>query len=351
MMKVHSLYRQGVVAVGAAALVALGLSAQQSAFVGRWNITGTGADTDKVYFLEVTQKGDQLEGRFLNRTAHATPLAWIRVEGNELVFQYGRGEGGPADPVRACGPIYRARMENGKLIGHHTPEPCTLPARGGAATPAAAAPASAPAPRVNWVGVRQPVWPPSNANANHAYGKPVVLIGPGVGLDVWTGQTAAHPGGWKVADGIFSNEPPTYNPVSKQKFKDFKLEAELKLDEGQNSGLYLRGRYELQLALGSGPAATAGRQGFMAIYGWKAADVDAANPAGQWQTVEAIVVGNRLTATLNGKRIHDNALLPAMTGGALDNDELAPGPIMIQGDHSRVSFRKLVVTPITKPGT
>ena len=340
------------IAVAAVALMGLSVSAQQSPFVGRWNITGTGADADKVYFLEVTQNGDRLEGRFLNRTAHATPLAWIRVEGNELVFQYGRGEGAPADPVRACGPIYRARMENGKLIGHHTPAPCTLPPAGGAAAPAPNAPAAPPARPINWVGVRQPVWPASNANATHAYGKPVVLIGPGVGLDVWTGQTPAHPGGWKIVDGIFSNDPPTYNPVSKQKFKDFKIEAELKLDEGQNSGLYLRGRYELQLALGTGPAATAGRQGFMAIYGWKAPDVtNAAKPSGEWQTLEAIVVGNRITATLNGQRIHDNAVLPAMTGGALDNDELAPGPIMIQGDHSRVSFRKLVVTPITRPGT
>ena len=74
-------------------------------------------------------------------------------------------------------------------------------------------------------------------------------------------------------------------------------------------------------------------------------------PAGEWQSLEAIVVGNRLTATANGKRIHDNAILPAMTGGALGNDELAPGPIMIQGDHSRVSFRKMVVTPITKSAT
>ena len=100
----------------------------------------------------------------------------------------------------------------------------------------------------------------------------------------------------------------------------------------------------------SGNPATAGRQAFVAIYGWKAPDVDAARPAGEWQTLDAIVVGNHITATLNGQRVHDNAILPAMTGGALDNDELAPGPIMIQGDHSRVSFRKLVVTPITRAG-
>ena len=112
----------------------------QNPFVGRWNLRGTGPDTDKVYWLEVTQKGDQLEGRFLNRSAHATPLGWIRVEGKELVFRYSRGEGLPESPIVECGPIYRAHLENGKLIGHHTPEPCNAPAsgRGAAAAPPAA---------------------------------------------------------------------------------------------------------------------------------------------------------------------------------------------------------------------
>jgi hypothetical protein len=318
----------------------------QNPFAGRWNLRGTGPDTDKVYWLEITQKGDQLEGRFLNRSAHATPLAWVRVEGKELVFRYGRGEGLPESPVVEGGPVYRAHLENGKLIGHHVLEPRNAPAAGAAAS------AKPPAPtEVHWIGTRQPTWPPSNANGSHSYGKPVVLVGPGVGLEVWTGATAEKSGGWKIENGILSNAPPTFNPISKEKFKDFKIETEFKLEEKQNSGLYLRGRYELQLALGPGNLLTQGRQGFLAIYGWKAIDVDAAKPASEWQSLEGIVVGNRLTATANGKRIHDNAILPAMTGGALDNDELAPGPIMIQGDHSRVSFRKMVVTPITKSGT
>jgi hypothetical protein len=319
---------------------------QQNPFVGRWNLRGTGPDADKVYWLEVKENGQQLEGRFLNRTAHATPLASVRIENGELVFQYGRGEGGPSDPVRPCGPIYRARIENGKLIGRHTPAPCVLP---GAAAPP---PPATPPKEIHWVGTRQPIWPPSNANGTHSYGKPIVLIGSGVGLEVWdvVGDTHGKSDGWKVVDGTLINDPPTFNPVSKQKFNDFKIETEFKLDDGQNSGLYLRGRYELQMALGPGPAATQGRQGLMSIYGWKAADVDAARPAGEWQQLEAIIVGNHLTATLNGKRIHDNAVLPAMTGGALDNDEFAPGPIMIQGDHSRVALRRMVVTPIIKAG-
>jgi 3-keto-disaccharide hydrolase len=340
--------RVNLLTSGLAVLATIVVVGQQNPYVGRWNLAGTGPDSGKVYWLEVTAKGDQLAGRFLDRVAHARPLAWVRVENNELAFQYGRGEGTPDDPVKPCGPIYRARIENGKLMGHHTPAPCVLP---GATPPA---PPPTPAKEIRWIGTRQPVWPPSNANATHAYGKPVVLIGSGVGLEVWGRQGGDDHGkanGWKIADGILTNDPPTYNPVSKEKFKDFKIETEFKLDADQNSGLYLRGRYELQMALGSGPAATHGRQGMMAIYGWKAADVDAAKPAGEWQSLEAIIVGNHLTATLNGKRIHDNAVLPAMTGGAIDNDEFAPGPIMIQGDHSHVALRKMVVTPIVKPGT
>jgi hypothetical protein len=370
-------------------LAASALSAQQNPYVGRWNITGTGPDTDKIYFLEVKQNGAELQGLFLDRSAHATPVSWIRVENGELAWQYGGG--GETLPKPACGPLYRARLENGKLIGHHTTpgDPCpqrgaraagagaTAPAAGAppATTPSATAPAatapSATAPaataaaqrppvqprEIHWVGVRQPVWPPSNANGNHTYGKPVVLVGPGVGKDVWTGIKPTCVDRWSIVDGVLKNEtpkpgePPTCNPYSKEKFKDFKVNAEFNLDEGQNSGFYIRGRYELQLMLGENASpATEGRQALMAIYGWKKADVYAAKPAGEWQELEAIVVGNHITATLNGKRVHDNAVLPAFTGGALDNDELAPGPIMIQGDHSHVAFRKIVVTPITKAG-
>ena len=149
---------------------------------------------------------------------------------------------------------------------------------------------------------------------------------------------------WTIADGVLSNGVPergersTCNPHTKQKFKDFKINAEFNLGAGQNSGLYLRGRYELQLSLEATPGRVASYPGqLMDIYGWKRADVYAGGPPDSWQILEAVVVGNRVTATLNGKKVHDNALLPAVTGGAMDNDELAPGPIMIQGDHSKVS--------------
>jgi hypothetical protein len=145
-------------------------------------------------------------------------------------------------------------------------------------------------------------------------------------------------------------ERATCNVYTKERFKDFRVDAELMLDQGQNSGFYIRGRYELQLSLGQIGGATAGRQSLGSIYGWATPDFYAGKPAGQWQKLEAIVVGNRITVWLNDIRIHNNEELFAFTGGALDNDEEAPGPIMLQGDHSRVSLRKIVVTPITKVG-
>lgn len=330
-------------------------AAQENPYVGRWNITGTGPDSGNVYFLEVKQNGDALEGLFLDRGGHATPVSWIKVENGELQWQYGGGS--DTLPKPACGPLYRAKFEDGKLVGQHElpGDPCPQQRqRQGAA----------PEPRtVHWVGERQPVWPASNANADHTYGTPIVIVGPGVGKEVWAGltpETSRRPceDRWTIENGVMTNGTPergersTCNPYTKQKFKDFRIEAEFNLGEGQNSGLYLRGRYELQLMLrpdGAEPPRYPG--GLMDIYGWKRADVYAGNPPDEWQILDAVVVGNRVTVTLNGKRVHDNAVLPAITGGAMDNDELAPGPIMIQGDHSQVSFRKLVVTPIEEVGT
>ncbi len=86
--------------------------------------------------------------------------------------------------------------------------------------------------------------------------------------------------------------------------------------------------------------------GHAALYSRVKPLVNASLPAGQWQTMEAIIVGNRMTVTLNGKKVHDNIVIDGITGGALDSNEGEPGPIMIQGDHGKVSFRKVVVTPI-----
>ena len=146
-----------------------------------------------------------------------------------------------------------------------------------------------------------------------------------------------------------TNEAKANNLVSKQTFKDFKIQAEYRIETGSNSGIYLRGRYELQVLDDFGKAPES--HGHMAIYAWVAPRVNASKPAAEWQVMEAVLVGNKVTVTLNGQKVHDNATIQAITGGALDANETQPGPIMLQGDHGKVWYRKVTVTPIVKAGT
>jgi 3-keto-disaccharide hydrolase len=304
---------------------------QQNPYLGAWNLTGTGPDSANVYWLEIKDTGGTLSGMFLNRTSSPFALAVVKIENGELVFQGGK-------PGAPTGPEYRAKFEGGKLIGHHT---VSQRAQGSDTTTQRT---------VNWVGVRPPAWPEVNANGKHTYGAPVVLLD-GKSLDAFVGQNANRPLGWSIVDGVATNTPPANNLVSKEKFKDFKIEAEYKLAPKGNSGIYLRGRYELQLYDDvSGDPNTQPQHKHMAIYGRTPTTTQASKPAGEWQTMEAIIVGNRVTVVLNGQKVHDNAVILGVTGGALDNDELAPGPILIQGDHEQVWVRKVVVTPITAAG-
>jgi 3-keto-disaccharide hydrolase len=299
----------------------------QHPVLGAWNMTGTAPDTDYVYWLDVSQEADgQLSGMFLNRTGNPVPLADVSLDGTSLVFHQ-RGRGGRA------GLEYRARLEGDRLVGEHT-----LPARGGQ-----------PERVVHWVGTRPPAWPPSNANGAHTYGAPVTLCD-GTSLEAWGVQHADRPMNWSIEDGTMTNGERANNLVSKAKFQDFKVEAEYKLGEKSNSGIYIRGRYELQLLDDLGDTTTRRDLAHMAIYGRTAPTTNASKAAGEWQTMSAVVVGNRVTVTLNGQRVQDNVVIGGITGGALDNDELSPGPLMVQGDHSKVWFRRIVVTPITSPG-
>jgi hypothetical protein len=120
-----------------------------------------------------------------------------------------------------------------------------------------------------------------------------------------------------------------------------RLHAEFRIPPGGNSGIYLRGRYEVQIQDDAGKALDPLRMG--GIYGFIAPSVDAARAAGEWQTLDVELVGRRVTVALNGTTIVDGQEIPGITGGALDSDEGAPGPIMLQGDHTAVEFRNLTI--------
>jgi 3-keto-disaccharide hydrolase len=288
---------------------------QQSPFVGRWNLTGPGTnDETNVYWLDLKEQRGQLSGMFLNRVSSPVPLVSATVEGGELVIKLAGADNRP-------GLEGRFRLQGGKLIG-------AIVDRGNTT-------------RVT--GHRPPEWPAADANATHAAGTPVELFD-GKSLDNWVVQHKGSPAKWSIADGAMTNDPPANNLVSKQTFKDFRIHAEYKYEKESNSGIYLRGRYELQVVEDYGNPPDL--HSHMAIYGRTAPSVNASKPAGEWQVMDATIVGNKVTVTLNGKRVHDNATIEGLTGGTLDANETEPGPIMLQGDHGKIWYRNVTVTPL-----
>ncbi len=147
---------------------------------------------------------------------------------------------------------------------------------------------------------------------------------------------------FKMEDGILVNPEKGGNLITAQKFDDFKLSMEFRYPEGSNSGIYLRGRYEIQIEDSKGRADDVSIGG---IYGFIAPAVNAAREPGEWQTYEITLVGRHVTIIHNGIEVISNRPIPGITGGSLDSNEGEPGPIMIQGDHGPVEFRKFVVTP------
>jgi hypothetical protein len=290
--------------------------AQENQFIGKWDIAGVGPHSNYVYWLEVKEQDGKLIGNFLNRSGSVLPLEEIKIEGGQLIFSPKMAR--PDAPK----PTHRAKVEEGRLLGMMT----------------------AGDQEVAWIGERAPKWSDFDANKRYRMGVPVVLFDGKTIESTWDVQRKDQPSGWTVIDGVMTNEAKANNLVTRHRFQDFKIQCEYKIEEHSNSGIYLRGRYELQVLDDAGKPPDI--HGHMALYSRVKPAVNASLPAGQWQTMEATIVGNRLTVVLNGKKVHDNIVIDGITGGALDSKESETGPIMIQGDHGKVSFRKVVVTPI-----
>jgi hypothetical protein len=137
--------------------------------------------------------------------------------------------------------------------------------------------------------------------------------------------------------------------VSEKKFWNFTVRYEYMTPENSNSGFYLRGRYEIQI-LGDHESGQATPTGNGSLYNFKAPDKFITKPAGEWQTAEATIIGNRITVIMNGVKVHDNVECNRPTGGELDNKVDEPGPILLQGDHGTVSFRNIRIKELPKEG-
>lgn len=149
---------------------------------------------------------------------------------------------------------------------------------------------------------------------------------------------------FRMENGILVNQEVGGNLVTNETFDDFKLSVEFRYPEGSNSGIFLRGRYEVQIEDNSGiiPPDNIHIGG---IYGFIAPSVNAAKPAGEWQSMEITLVGRHVTVVHNDIEVISNRPIPGITGGSLNSNEGEPGPIMLQGDHGPIEFRKVMITP------
>jgi len=163
-----------------------------------------------------------------------------------------------------------------------------------------------------------------------------------------TGWRLRNPNGhnsWSVLPGgILKNtvDKGTHGTdlVTEKKFWNFTVRYEYMTPDNSNSGFYLRGRHEIQI-LGDYKSGEPTITGNGSIYNFKAPDKFVTKPAGEWQTAEATVIGNRITVIMNGVKIHDNVECNKATGSEIDNKVNEPGPIFLQGDHGTVSFRNI----------
>lgn len=146
---------------------------------------------------------------------------------------------------------------------------------------------------------------------------------------------------FRMENGVLVNRQKGGNLVTSEKFDDFKLSVEFRYPEGSNAGIYLRGRYELQIE----DSKEISDVSIGSIYGFIQPAVDAGAKPGEWQTYEVTLVGRHITVVHNGIEIISNRPIPGITGGSLNSNEGEPGPIMLQGDHGPVEYRKFVITP------
>lgn len=156
---------------------------------------------------------------------------------------------------------------------------------------------------------------------------------------------------WKVENDVLKNvvEKGQHGTdlVTDAKFWNFTVRYDYQVPDGSNSGFYLRGRHEIQI-LGDFAKGKPSKGGNGAIYQHTEPTEFASKAAGEWQTAEVTMIENKVSVTLNGKKIHDSVVVDRATGSELDNKVTEPGPFFLQGDHGTVSFRNLRVKELPK---
>lgn len=327
-----------------AILSAAGLRAATPAaenFLGRWALTIPGGGAG---WLEVKQERGYLDGSILWGGGSVLPVSSVTIADGVLTVTRVRD----VDRKDAAGKVVRKQQLTETITATVDGDALKLfrvdPRPNGTGFN-----------RAEFSGVRIPALPQRPNLAKVKFGAPVTLFN-GKDLAGWTPKEANRKNAWSVENGALVNRPPAHGPGEPKvdtanlrtnaEFEDFNLKLEVSVPAGSNSGVYLRGIYEVQVYDSFGKPLDSHNMG--AIYSRITPSVAAEKPAGEWQTLDITLVDRHATVVLNGKTIIDNQPLAGCTGGAMWSDQLRPGPIYLQGDHGAVSYRNLVLRPVVK---
>lgn len=330
-----------------AALTSLGTPAfaqveSAEPYLGMWALT-LDYENSNAGWLEVTRGEGFLDASLLWRGGSVYPIDFTFVMDDQLFLSHGRDvvkqKDEDGNPSRTIHPIYWLQVNKS---GNETIEGVYI------------------APKthgeelemVSFTGKRIPPVGEAPNLKKAEFGEPLDLFN-GKDLAGWELLNKNAANGWKVENGIMINDPVQKpgeahiaygNLRTTGTYEDFNLKVEVNVPAGSNGGIYLRGNYEVQVVDSYGKELDSHNMG--ALYSRITPLEAAEKPAGEWQEMDITLYKRHLTVHLNGKLIIDNQPVKGVTGGAINSDDFSPGPIYLQGDHGKVSYRKLVITPI-----
>ncbi|MCL6102849.1 MAG: DUF1080 domain-containing protein [Bacteroidetes bacterium] len=308
-------------------------------FLGRWALSLPGG----AGWLEVKQMDNYLDASLLWFGGSVEPVTSVYMEGNTLVVTRTRtfvrttnAAGAPAR-THVANTLFRFSLYGDLMVGEQV-----SPEKDGSST------------TMRFTGKKIPDVPAAPDLSKVVYGKPVKLLN-GKDLTGWKLLEPNKTNGWSIVDGVLVNDPAQKegqphiaygNLCTVDKFEDFNLKLQVNVPAGSNSGVYLRGIYEIQVLDSYGKPLDPHNMG--ALYSRITPSESAEKPAGTWQDLDITLCDRHVTVILNGKTIIDNQPVLGCTGGAITSDEFIPGPIYLQGDHGKVSYRNIEIKPILK---
>jgi len=277
------------------------------AIVGRWDITITGSEQPMPSWLEVVPSGNgYLVGRFVGVVGSARPISRIEYTNGVMHFAI------PPQWEQGTGDL----MVEGRLQGEGLTGSMTLP----------------DGQQLSWSAKRAPSL---RRTAAPKWGPWVKLLS----NNSISGWHTLGDNQWQVVSGVLRSPRSGSNIVTDSTFTDYQLHIEFRYPKGSNSGVYQRGRYEVQIE----DSVTADTQDDLlgAVYGFISPSDVMAKQAGMWQSFDITLLGRSITVVANGKMVICNREIPGITGGALDSNEGEPGPLLLQGDHGPIEYRNI----------